>query len=73
MKAIEVFDTVCDWVLSVTGTYHMPKPENSDEFPRLEERPSYPPEGPVEILPPVDDAKSIAKRAAADKEFWSNL
>ena len=73
MKTIEIFDEVCDWVLSITGIYHTPKPENADEFPKREDRPPYPQDGPVEILPPVNDAETIAKREAVDKEFWSTL
>jgi len=43
------------------------------KYPKLEAREPYPPDGPVEILPPIDDAKTIEKRKAAEKEFWETL
>jgi hypothetical protein len=44
--------------------------EGETKYPKLEAREPYPPEGPLEILTPIDDAKMIEKRKAADKEFW---
>ncbi len=43
------------------------------KYPKLEAREPYPPDGPVEILPPIDDPKMIEKRKAAEKEFWETL
>jgi hypothetical protein len=71
-----LFDFIGDLFLGAAGINGVPGPSSiklSDDFPKREDRAPFPAEGPVNIRPPVDDAKTSEKRKAADKEFWSDL
>jgi hypothetical protein len=64
-----VFNKVCDVVLGANGIDISDGPKE-DSHPKLKDRTPYPPDGHIEILPPVDDVKTLKKREATDKEFW---
>jgi hypothetical protein len=66
------FDAVCDLVLGSNGIY-IPNGPREDGYPRREDRALYPPDGPVEILPPVNEKQAELKRKSADKEFWETM
>jgi hypothetical protein len=67
-----VIEKICDLVLA-SNRINLPSGPNDDSHPKLKDRAPFPPDGPVENMPPVNQREAAAKRQASEKEFWETL
>ena len=49
------------------------EPNDENLHPERRSRTPYPPDGPIEVLPPINQKEVASKRQAVDKEFWETL